>query len=187
MPSGPALLPSWYAQKCTLMRFMNCMIDITRCPLTLILTKQTHNSVKHEVIWKRQKGLFYMKYPNSGLGAFLDISGHVRWHLYSTVLVMLSRSLRITYPNYGFVRAGLNVLRRQKFRPRANKTYLHTRLSPSLSFNYPIVLSTWIFENERTQVISLHRHKLANLKAKGSVVPPSLYSFLHVILRLPQT
>ena len=25
--------------KCTLMRFMNCMIDITRCPLTLILTK----------------------------------------------------------------------------------------------------------------------------------------------------
>ena len=30
-----------YVQKCTLMRFMNCMIDITRCPLTLILTK-TH-------------------------------------------------------------------------------------------------------------------------------------------------
>ena len=30
-----------YVQKCTLMRFMNCMIDITRCPLTSILTK-TH-------------------------------------------------------------------------------------------------------------------------------------------------
>ena len=30
-----------YVQKCTLMRFMNCMIDITRSPLTLILTK-TH-------------------------------------------------------------------------------------------------------------------------------------------------
>ena len=28
-----------YVQKCTLMRCMNCMIDITRCPLTLILTK----------------------------------------------------------------------------------------------------------------------------------------------------
>ena len=84
-----------YVQKCMLMRFMNCMMDITRCPVTLILTKNTHNSVKHEVIWidrcfirtklqpgglnyivlwKRQKGLFYMKYANSGIGAFLDIS-----------------------------------------------------------------------------------------------------------------
>ena len=56
--------------------FMNCMIDITKCPLTLILTK-THNSVKHEVM-KRQKGLFYMKHPNSGLGAFLDISVEIK-------------------------------------------------------------------------------------------------------------
>ena len=65
---------SRYVQKCTLMRFMNCMIDITRCPLTLILTK-THiirsNIKSYE---NDKKGLFYMKYPNSGLGAFLDIS-----------------------------------------------------------------------------------------------------------------
>ena len=39
----------------------------------LISHYNTHNSVKHEVIWKRQKGLFYMKYPNSGLSAFLDM------------------------------------------------------------------------------------------------------------------
>ena len=34
--------------------------------------ENTHNSVKHKVIWKRQKGLFYDMYevPNSGLGAF---------------------------------------------------------------------------------------------------------------------
>ena len=28
--------------------------------------QNTNSSVKNEVIWKRQNGLFYMKYPNSG-------------------------------------------------------------------------------------------------------------------------
>ena len=57
-----------------LMRFMNCVIDIARCPLTLILTKTDiilSNTKSYE---NDKKGLFYMKYPNSGLGAFLDIS-----------------------------------------------------------------------------------------------------------------
>ena len=69
-----------YVQKCTLIRFMNCMIDITRCPLNLNTLQNTHNSIKHDVIWKRQKGLIYMKYSNSELGAFLDISVFTKNH-----------------------------------------------------------------------------------------------------------
>ena len=56
------------------MRFMNCMIDITKCPLTLILTKTRIILSNMKSYEKGQKGLFNMKYPNSGLGAFLDIS-----------------------------------------------------------------------------------------------------------------
>ena len=56
-----------YVQKCMLVRFMNCMIDITRCPLTLILTK-THITLSNMKSYENDK------YPYSGLGAFLDIS-----------------------------------------------------------------------------------------------------------------
>ena len=38
-----------YGEKCTLMRCMNRVIDVTKCPLTLILVKNTNKSVKHEV------------------------------------------------------------------------------------------------------------------------------------------
>ena len=51
------------------MRFMNCMIDIAKCPLTLILT----NSVKHEVMKMTERPVLY-EVPNSGLGSFLDTS-----------------------------------------------------------------------------------------------------------------
>ena len=51
------------------------MIDITRCPLTSILTK-THIILSNMKSKDDKKGLFYMKYPNSGLGAFLDRSVH---------------------------------------------------------------------------------------------------------------
>ena len=54
------------------MRCMNCMIDKVSPTLNSYLN--TNNSVKHEVISKRQKGLSYIKYSKSGLGAFLDIS-----------------------------------------------------------------------------------------------------------------
>ena len=56
------------------MRFTNCMIDITRCFLTLILNK-THIILSNMMSYENdKKGLCYMKYPNSGLGAFLDIT-----------------------------------------------------------------------------------------------------------------
>ena len=53
------------------MRCMNCLIDITRCPVTLIPPKtqiilsnmQSHENDKNES-------------RNSGLGAFLDISDY---------------------------------------------------------------------------------------------------------------
>ena len=52
-----------YVQKSTLMRFMKCMIDITRCPLTLILTntqiilsnmKSYENDQKVCFVWRTQ-------------------------------------------------------------------------------------------------------------------------------------
>ena len=56
------------------MRFKNCMIDITKCPLTLILTK-THIILSNMKSYENDKKacVIYMKYPNSGLGAFLEI------------------------------------------------------------------------------------------------------------------
>ena len=44
---------------------------------TLNSYQNTNNSVKREVLLKQQKGLSYIKYPKSGLGAFLDISDFV--------------------------------------------------------------------------------------------------------------
>ena len=55
------------------MIFINGMIDITRCPLTLIRTK-THIILSNMKSYEnKKKGLFYVKYPNSGLGTFLDV------------------------------------------------------------------------------------------------------------------
>ena len=61
-------------QKCALMRFMNCMIDITRCPLTLILTKTQIILSNMKSYENDKKSMSNMNYPKSGLGAFLDIS-----------------------------------------------------------------------------------------------------------------
>ena len=60
-----------------LMRCINCMIDITRCPLTLILTitQIILSNMKSNENDKKVPTLSYKKYPNSGLGTFLDISG----------------------------------------------------------------------------------------------------------------
>ena len=56
------------------MKFINCMIDITRCPLNLILTK-SHIILSYMKSYENdRKAFFCMKYPNSGLGAFLDVS-----------------------------------------------------------------------------------------------------------------
>ena len=57
------------------MRFMKCMIDITRCPLTVILTK-TQIILSNMKSYENNKIVcrFDMKYLNSGSGAFLDIS-----------------------------------------------------------------------------------------------------------------
>ena len=54
-----------YVQKCTLMRYMNRVIDVKKWPLTLILIKNTNNSVKHEVKKKEvTKGSILYKVPN---------------------------------------------------------------------------------------------------------------------------
>ena len=55
----------------------NCMIGITKCSMhspNPHLNMYPNNSVKHEVIWKRQITLSNTRYPNSQLHAILHIS-----------------------------------------------------------------------------------------------------------------
>lgn len=43
----------------------------------LNISKNTNYSVKNEVIRRKRKGLSHIKYPNSGLDPFVDISGRI--------------------------------------------------------------------------------------------------------------
>ena len=59
-------------QKCTLMRFTNCMIDITRCPLTLILSK-TYIILSNMKSYENDKKAVLYKVPKFRVRS---ISGH---------------------------------------------------------------------------------------------------------------
>lgn len=58
MVMGMEMVMLIYVSKYTVMRYMNRVIDVTKFPLTLILIKNTNDSVKHEVKKKNDKRVY---------------------------------------------------------------------------------------------------------------------------------